>query len=90
MAENACPLLHNFIPLRGAVARDPRIWAKYIGDAIALYGPKTNVLIGQHHCRLGQCEDHRLPRGQRDLYKHIHDQTLRYMNAAGGRPRSPR
>ena len=35
MAENACPLLHNFIPLRGAVARDPRIWAKYIGDAIA-------------------------------------------------------
>ena len=38
MAENACPVLHNFIPLRGAVARDPRIWAKYIGDAIALYG----------------------------------------------------
>ena len=38
MAENACPLLHNFIPLRGAVARDPRIWAKYIGDAIAMYG----------------------------------------------------
>ncbi|HYR66052.1 MAG TPA: MBL fold metallo-hydrolase, partial [Reyranella sp.] len=36
MAENACPVLHNFIPLRGAVARDPRIWAKYIGDAIAL------------------------------------------------------
>ena len=41
MAENACPLLHNFIPLRGAVARDPRIWAKYIGDAIAMYAPQT-------------------------------------------------
>ena len=49
MAENACPLLHNFIPLRGAVARDPRIWAKYIGDAIALYAPHTEILIGQHH-----------------------------------------
>ncbi len=41
MAENACPLLHNFIPLRGAVARDPRIWAKYIGDAIEMYAPRT-------------------------------------------------
>ena len=49
MAENACPLLHNFIPLRGAVARDPRIWAKYIGDAIAMYAPQTDVMIGQHH-----------------------------------------
>ena len=49
MAENACPLLHNFIPLRGAVARDPRIWAKYIGDAIAMYAPQTEVMIGQHH-----------------------------------------
>src|SRR6185312_4806451 len=36
MAENACPLLHNFIPLRGSVVRDPRIWSKYIGDAIEM------------------------------------------------------
>ena len=42
MAENACPLLHNFIPLRGAVVRDPRIWSKYIGDAIEMYGPRTD------------------------------------------------
>ena len=49
MAENACPLLHNFIPLRGAVARDPRIWAKYIGDAIENYAARTEILIGQHH-----------------------------------------
>ena len=86
MAENACPLLHNFIPLRGAVARDPRIWAKYIGDAIALYGADTEVLIGQHHWPTWGREavlDHLEP--QRDLYKHIHDQTLRYMNK-GWRP----
>jgi alkyl sulfatase BDS1-like metallo-beta-lactamase superfamily hydrolase len=86
MAENACPLLHNFIPLRGAVARDPRIWAKYIGDAIALYGPKTNVLIGQHHWPTwdnAKIIDYL--EAQRDLYKHIHDQTLRYMNR-GWRP----
>jgi len=86
MAENACPLLHNFIPLRGAVARDPRIWAKYIGDAIAMYAPHTEILIGQHHWPVwgrAAIVDHL--EAQRDLYKHIHDQTLRYMNK-GWRP----
>jgi alkyl sulfatase BDS1-like metallo-beta-lactamase superfamily hydrolase len=86
MAENACPLLHNFIPLRGAVARDPRIWAKYIGDAIEMYGPHADVLIGQHHWPTWGREailDHL--EAQRDLYKHIHDQTLRLMNK-GWRP----
>ena len=80
MAENACPLLHNFIPLRGAVARDPRIWARYIGDAIALYAKDTDILIGQHHWPTWGRDavlDHL--EAQRDLYKHIHDQTLRYM-----------
>lgn len=86
MAENACPLLHNFIPLRGAVARDPRIWAKYIGDAIAMYGPKTMILIGQHHWPTwGNSKIIDYLEAQRDLYKHIHDQTLRYMNR-GWRP----
>ncbi|MBS0223450.1 MAG: MBL fold metallo-hydrolase [Proteobacteria bacterium] len=86
MAENACPLLHNFIPLRGAVARDPRIWAKYIGDAIEMYAPHADVLIGQHHWPTwGRAAilDHL--EAQRDLYKHIHDQTLRLMNK-GWRP----
>ncbi len=86
MAENACPLLHNFIPLRGAVARDPRIWASYIGDAIKMYAPHADVLIGQHHWPTWGCAaivDYL--EAQRDLYKHIHDQTLRYMNK-GWRP----
>ncbi|WIM13405.1 alkyl sulfatase dimerization domain-containing protein [Enhydrobacter sp.] len=86
MAENACPLLHNFIPLRGAVARDPRIWAKYIADAIEMYAPHADVLIGQHHWPTWGRDailDHL--EAQRDLYKHIHDQTLRLMNR-GWRP----
>jgi alkyl sulfatase BDS1-like metallo-beta-lactamase superfamily hydrolase len=86
MAENACPLLHNFIPLRGALARDPRIWAKYIGDAIRLYAPRTDILIGQHHWPTwGREAIVDYLEAQRDLYKHIHDQTLRYMNK-GWRP----
>jgi alkyl sulfatase BDS1-like metallo-beta-lactamase superfamily hydrolase len=86
MAENTCPLLHNFIPLRGSVARDPRIWSKYIGDAITMYAADAYVLIGQHHWPIwGKAAvlDHL--EAQRDLYKHIHDQTLRYMNR-GWRP----
>jgi alkyl sulfatase BDS1-like metallo-beta-lactamase superfamily hydrolase len=86
MAENACPLLHNFIPLRGSVVRDPRIWSKYVGDAMEMYGPRTEVLIGQHHWPTWGREavlEHL--EAQRDLYKHIHDQTLRYMNK-GWRP----
>jgi len=86
MAENACPLLHNFIPLRGSVARDPRVWAKYIGDAIAMYAPHTDVLIGQHHWPTwGRAAIVDYLEAQRDLYKHIHDQTLRHMNK-GRRP----
>ena len=86
MAENACPLLHNFIPLRGAVARDPRVWAKYIGDAIKMYAPHTDVMIGQHHWPTwGREAIVDYLEAQRDLYKHIHDQTLRYMNK-GWRP----
>ena len=86
MAENACPLLHNFIPLRGAVARDPRVWARYIADAIRMYGPRTEVLIGQHHWPTwGNAQIVDYLEAQRDLYKHIHDQALRYMSK-GWRP----
>ncbi len=86
MAENACPLLHNFIPLRGAIARDPLIWAKYISEAIEMYGSKADVLIGQHHWPTwGRDSIIDYLEAQRDLYKHIHDQTLRHMNK-GWRP----
>jgi alkyl sulfatase BDS1-like metallo-beta-lactamase superfamily hydrolase len=86
MAENACHVLHNFIPLRGAVARDTRVWSRYIAEAIAQYGPRTEVLIGQHHWPVwGRETVIDYLEGQRDLYKHIHDQTLRLMNR-GWRP----
>jgi alkyl sulfatase BDS1-like metallo-beta-lactamase superfamily hydrolase len=86
MAENACPLLHNFIPLRGSLVRDPLVWAKYIGDAIKMYVPNVDVLIGQHHWPTwGREAIVDYLEAQRDLYKHIHDQTLRYMNK-GWRP----
>ena len=81
MAENATRHLHNFIPLRGAVVRDPRMWSKYLAEAIELFGDRTDVLIGQHHWPTwGQAEIVAYLAKQRDLYKHVHDQALRLMN----------
>jgi alkyl sulfatase BDS1-like metallo-beta-lactamase superfamily hydrolase len=86
MAENACPLLHNLIPLRGAAARDPRIWSRYLAEAIELFGNSTEVMIGQHHWPVwGRDRIVAHLAKQRDLYKFIHDQSLRLMNK-GRRP----
>jgi alkyl sulfatase BDS1-like metallo-beta-lactamase superfamily hydrolase len=86
MAENATHHLHNFIPLRGSVARDPRIWSHYLAEAIELFGDKSDVLIGQHHWPTwGRDNIVAFLSRQRDLYKYIHDQSLRLMNK-GFRP----
>ena len=81
MAENTTRHLHNFIPLRGAVVRDPRIWSRHISDAMALFGEQTEILIGQHHWPTWGRDDVRaFLEKQRDLYKYLHDQTVRLMN----------
>jgi alkyl sulfatase BDS1-like metallo-beta-lactamase superfamily hydrolase len=86
MAENVTHNLHNFCPIRGAVVRDPLVWSKYIGDAIDLYGDKADVLIAQHHWPTwGRRRVVELLSIHRDLYKFIHDQTLRGANR-GGKP----
>lgn len=86
MAENACPLLHNFCPLRGSEVRDPRIWSHYLADAVERFGDGTEVLVCQHHWPTwGREEVKDFLERQRDLYKHIHDQTVRRMNH-GWRP----
>ena len=86
MAENATHHLHNFIPLRGSVARDPRIWSHYLAEAIELFAGQSEVLIGQHHWPTwGRDNIVAFLSRQRDLYKYIHDQSLRLMNK-GFRP----
>ena len=86
MAENATRHLHNFCPLRGAVVRDPRLWSHYLAQGIELFGARTEVLIGQHHWPTWGRERVRdFLQKQRDLYKYVHDQTVRLMNH-GWRP----
>lgn len=81
MAENATRHLHNFCPLRGAVVRDPRLWSHYLAEALELFGEQAGVLIGQHHWPTwGRARIRAFLEQQRDLYKHLHDQTVRLMN----------
>lgn len=86
MAENACRHLHNFCPLRGAVVRDPRMWSHYLAEAREMFADRVEVLIGQHHWPTwGRDAISDFLAKQRDLYKYVHDQTLRRMNQ-GQRP----
>ena len=81
MAEDATHNMHNLYTLRGAEIRDGRLWSKYIGEAIARYGDKTDIVIAQHHWPMwGQERIVSFLKKQRDLYKFIHDQSVRLMN----------
>jgi alkyl sulfatase BDS1-like metallo-beta-lactamase superfamily hydrolase len=85
MAENATHTLHNLLPLRGTEVRDANGWSHYLTDALERFGPDAQIMIAQHHWPVWGHEQvvHRL-QIQRDLYKYIHDQTVRMMNQGYG------
>jgi linear primary-alkylsulfatase len=81
IAENATRTMHNVITPRGALVRDPRIWAHYLNEAIELFGERTDVLFSVHHWpRWGRERIVDYLKKQRDLYAYLHDQTLRLLN----------
>ena len=80
LAENGCHTMHNLCPLRGARTRDALAWSKYLDLALDMYVEKTDVVIAQHHWPTwGREKVRRFVAEQRDLYRHMHDQTLRMM-----------
>jgi alkyl sulfatase BDS1-like metallo-beta-lactamase superfamily hydrolase len=81
MAENATHNLHNLLTLRGALVRDPRVWARYLNEAIALFCDDIDVSFASHHWPTwGRDRVVTYLSQQRDLYAYLHDQTLRLMN----------
>ncbi|GGV19343.1 beta-lactamase-like protein [Streptomyces litmocidini] len=81
MAENATHNLHNLLTLRGAQVRDPRVWSRYLTEAIALFSDGTDVAFASHHWPVwGRDRLVRFLEEQRDLYAYLHDQTLRMLN----------
>jgi alkyl sulfatase BDS1-like metallo-beta-lactamase superfamily hydrolase len=80
-AEDATHTLHNLYTLRGAQVRDANKWWKTLDETIALFGGKTDVVFAQHHWpKWGQAQIVPYLEKQRDLYKYIHDQSLRLAN----------
>jgi alkyl sulfatase BDS1-like metallo-beta-lactamase superfamily hydrolase len=81
LAENATHNLHNIYPIRGAQARDANAWAKYLDEARDRFGRGADVAFAQHHWPVwGTAQILEYLGAQRDLYKYLHDQTVRLMN----------
>jgi linear primary-alkylsulfatase len=81
IADNAARSMHNILTPRGALVRDPRIWAHHLDEAIELFGSSSEVLFAGHHWPCwGEERIVDFLEKQRDLYSYLHDQTLRLLN----------
>lgn len=81
MAETATHMLHNTYTLRGAKIRDPLAWSKYLNEVINRWGDEVDILYNQHHWPVWGNEDVvKHLKLQRDMYRFIHDETLRLAN----------
>ncbi|WP_234790666.1 alkyl/aryl-sulfatase [Mycolicibacterium wolinskyi] len=81
MAENTTNTMHNLLTLRGAQVRDARVWASFLDETIRTYGPNTEVKFQSHHWpKWGNANIIDYWKRQRDMYKYMHDQSVRLMN----------
>ncbi|MED5812744.1 alkyl sulfatase dimerization domain-containing protein [Mycolicibacterium sp. 050232] len=81
MAENTVNTMHNLLTLRGAQVRDPLKWSQFLDETIRLYGPNTEVKFQSHHWPMwGNQKVIDYFKRVRDMYKYIHDQSVRMMN----------
>jgi alkyl sulfatase BDS1-like metallo-beta-lactamase superfamily hydrolase len=85
VAEDATHTLHNLLPFRGTVVRDANRWSQYLNTALDQFGADVQVMIAQHQWPVWGNERVRAHlANQRDLYKYVHDQTIRMMNQGLG------
>ena len=85
MAELATHTLHNLLPLRGTLVRDANRWSHYLNAALEKFGGDAQAMIDQHEWPVWGAERVRVKlQDYRDLYKYVHDQSVRMMNAGRG------
>ena len=79
-AENLSQTMHNLLPIRGAKARDALRWSNYMEQALdQMEG--IDVYIASHNWPIwGNDKIRKFITIHRDVYKYLHDQTLRLMN----------
>ena len=81
IAENCTHNMHNLYTLRGAEVRDAKAWAYYLDEAIDYFAGKWDVVFASHHWPTWSEEAGvELLKKQRDMYKYLHDETLRLAN----------
>ena len=80
-AENCCHNLHNIYTLRGAKIRDALAWSKALNETLERWGDQSEVMLNVHHWPVwGQARIVDRLKKQRDMYRYLHDQTLRLAN----------
>jgi alkyl sulfatase BDS1-like metallo-beta-lactamase superfamily hydrolase len=80
-AEVVSRHLHNVYTLRGAKVRDSLNWSNTIDEVIDLFG-ETEIYFASHHWPIwGNERVVDFLKKQRDIYKYIHDQTIRMANS---------
>ncbi len=84
-AEVVSRNLHNLYTLRGAMVRDALSWSAYI-DKARMDFADADIYFASHHWPIwGQDKIQVFLKNQSDVYKYIHDQTLR-MAHSGATP----
>ena len=79
-AEILSHVMHNLLTLRGAKVRDALLWSDYIGQSID-HLDDVEVFFNSHHWPTwGHQRIITQMQQQQDMYKFIHDQTVRLAN----------
>jgi len=79
-AEVVSQTMHNLYTLRGAKVRDALKWADYIEEERVQFAD-AEIYAGSHHWPIwGKDKIHQFLSDQRDMYRYIHDQTVRMAN----------
>ena len=82
LAEEVNAVMHNLYTPRGAKTRDALIWSRHLTDTLELFGDRMNLAFGSHHWpRWGREQAFEYISKQRDMYRFMHDQTVRLMNS---------
>ncbi|MEQ8861128.1 MAG: alkyl sulfatase dimerization domain-containing protein [Pseudomonadales bacterium] len=81
MSEITSHHLHNVYTPRGAQVRDALAWSAQINESIERFGERLEIQFACHHWPIwGREAAVAYLTKQRDLYKYLHDQTLRLAN----------
>ncbi len=80
IAENCAASIHNLLTMRGAQIRDALAWSEYLDEAVEIYKGSESLFMSHNWPRWGAQEIVEYIEKQRDVYRFLHDQTLRLAN----------